>query len=120
METNPKGRIEVGGQGIGAPTKTMIEERAHALAEQDGRDRVRQSDRDQAVAELRGERNERAPEVPPGDEHLVAWDQSPDESGHAAPKVEPEDEANMDEELVEEGLDEADQEKRHAAAEEEE
>ncbi|CAN5328087.1 hypothetical protein BH23VER1_BH23VER1_35760 [soil metagenome] len=120
MNIHPKGRIEAGGEGIGTPSHELIEQRAHDLARQDGRDRVRQSDRDEALAELQGEVERRDPEVPPGDENLTEWNQTPDETGHAAPKVEPEDEANIAQDLVEEGLDEADQDKRHAAAEEEE
>lgn len=56
------------------------------------------------------------PEVAPGTENMVAWDESPESSGHAAPKVPMEDEVAPGEQLVYEGLEEADREQRIAAA----
>jgi hypothetical protein len=54
------------------------------------------------------------PEVVPGTEELVAWDEHPNVDGSAAPKVTPEDENNV-EDLVLGGVDEADREQRIAA-----
>jgi hypothetical protein len=47
---------------------------------------------------------------------LTAWDEPPSATGMAAPKVLPEDEVSITEQLVHEGTDEADRERRVAAA----
>ncbi len=57
-----------------------------------------------------------APELDAQTKQLTEWDVAPEASGHAAPKVEPEDEAAVDEQLVYEGTDEADRERRLASA----
>jgi hypothetical protein len=57
-----------------------------------------------------------APEVSKATENLVAWDDPPDSAGHEAPRVLPEDEASVAEQLVEKGVDAADRERRIAAA----
>ncbi len=56
------------------------------------------------------------PEVVPGTENMIEWDEAPASSGHAAPKVPMEDETAPGERLVYEGLEEADREQRVAAA----
>ena len=57
-----------------------------------------------------------APELSPATKDLIEWDEPPTASGAAAPKVLPEDEVPVGEELVYEGSDEADRERRMAAA----
>jgi len=49
-------------------------------------------------------------------EKLTEWDQPPGSSGGPAPTVQPDDEAGLDEELVNEGVEEADRDQRIAAA----
>ena len=56
------------------------------------------------------------PEVDPLTEELTKWDEPPNATGTEAPKVLPEDEASIAEQLVLEGSDEADREQRMAAA----
>jgi hypothetical protein len=56
-----------------------------------------------------------APELNPETKGLVEWDTPPDATGHAAPKVAPEDETSIAEQLVYEGTDEADRDRRIAA-----
>jgi hypothetical protein len=56
------------------------------------------------------------PELDPRTENLTKWNEPPTASGTAAPKVEPEDEASIAEQLVNEGTDEADRVSRLAAA----
>jgi hypothetical protein len=56
-----------------------------------------------------------APELPPGAENVVAWDDNPVEEGHSVPHLLPEDEAEVDAELTEEGLDEAERDLRKNA-----
>lgn len=57
-----------------------------------------------------------APEVDTGTKELVVWDEAPGSSGSATPTVRPDDEAPIGERLVYEGTDEADRERRMAAA----
>ena len=56
------------------------------------------------------------PELNPQTENLTEWDEAPASSGSAAPRVMPEDETSIAEQLVNEGTDEADRERRLAAA----
>jgi hypothetical protein len=60
--------------------------------------------------------NMTAPELDERTEELTTWDEPPAAAGTAAPKVEPEDEVSISEQLVYEGTDEADRELRIAAA----
>jgi len=55
-------------------------------------------------------------EVPAGLESAVEWDTPVTASGSAAPKVPMEDEDNIAEQLILEGVDEAEREQRMAAA----
>jgi hypothetical protein len=57
----------------------------------------------------------KAPELSDQTEELVAWDEPPDASGHETPTVKPEDEIPPVEQLVEEGMDQAERDRRIAA-----
>jgi hypothetical protein len=57
-----------------------------------------------------------APEVSEQTKELTAWDEPPGASGTEAPRVVPEDEVSIAEQLVYEGTDEAERERRMAAA----
>jgi hypothetical protein len=57
----------------------------------------------------------KAPEIPAKLESLTEWDQPVDAAGDEVPKVLPEDETSAAEELVEEGIEEADRDQRIAA-----
>jgi hypothetical protein len=61
-------------------------------------------------------RTERAPELTPETEELTEWDDPVGASGAAAPKVLVDDEAGESERLVEEGVEEAERDRRMAAA----
>lgn len=56
-----------------------------------------------------------APELPPGAEEVISYDENPVEEGHIVPRLEPEDEALVDAELIEEGLDQAERDLRKNA-----
>jgi hypothetical protein len=56
------------------------------------------------------------PELNDDTRELTTWDEAPASAGGAAPKVLPEDEVSAAEQLVYEGTDEADRERRMAAA----
>lgn len=49
-------------------------------------------------------------------EKLTEWDQPPTRTGGAAPKVQPDDENTVGQQLVNEGVEEADRDQRIAAA----
>jgi hypothetical protein len=57
-----------------------------------------------------------APELSEQTKDLVAWDEPPDATGHEVPAVKPEDETSIAEQLINEGTDEADRDRRIAAA----
>ena len=57
-----------------------------------------------------------APELSEQTEELIAWDEPPEASGHEVPTVRPEDEISPVEQLVEEGMDQAERDRRMAAA----
>ena len=78
METRPSGKIEAQGLGIAAVSDKLLQQRAQDLAEQDGRTEPTDADRANALRDLRSPNANRAPEVPPGDENLTVWNQSPD------------------------------------------
>ncbi len=56
------------------------------------------------------------PELDPQTENLTAWDEAPSAAGTAAPRVVPDDETSVAEQLVNEGTDEAERDRRLAAA----
>ncbi len=118
MEIRPSGKIEAQGKGIGAVSDKLLQQRSRDLAEQDGRTEPTDADRAQALEELTSSSAHPAPEVPPGDENLTTWNESPDVTGHAVPAFLPDDEADVSAELTEEGVEEADQDRRRAAKDE--
>jgi hypothetical protein len=63
-----------------------------------------------------GEPAETAPEVNEETAKLTEWDQPPNATGAAVPKVPPEDESPVTEILTQEGVEEAERERRIAAA----
>src|SRR6478735_7215280 len=82
METRLSGKIEARGLGIAAVSDKLLQQRAQDLAEQDGCTEPTDADRVRALRDLRSPIANRAPEVPPGDENLSVWNQSPDVTGH--------------------------------------
>jgi len=115
----PIGKIANGAEGLGTATPEMVEERARELALADGRTEPNEGDRHAAYRELVPDSTEPiAPELDsPELENVTEWDTAPEEKGMAAPVVRPEDEANIAETLVQEGLEEADHTSRVEAAE---
>ncbi len=95
-----------------------LQRRAQDLAEEDGRTKPTDADRAAALKELTGLTEDLPPEVPPGDESLTTWNESPNIAGHATPTFPPDDEADTDAELTEEGVEEADIDRRRAAKDE--
>jgi hypothetical protein len=108
-----KGKILRGSEGIGTVTSQMIEERARELASSDGRAQPNDLDRSRAREELTGttsgsEKSSTTEE--PGSD----WYTPRGSSGEKAPTVRPEDEENIPEKLIQEGVEEADHGQRTA------
>ena len=92
-------------------TPKMIEERACEIARSDGRQQPNDLDRTRAREELIGPTS--GSEKPPTKEEPGRdWYTPLVSSGEKAPTVRPEDEENIPEKLVQEGIDEADHDQR--------
>ena len=110
-ETHSKGKIVRGTEGLGTVTAQMIEERAHEIARGDGQNRPNDLDRSSAREELTGATS--GLEKPPTREEPGRdWQMPLVSTGEKAPTLRPEDEANIPEELIQEGVEEADHDQR--------
>jgi hypothetical protein len=115
-EARLKGKVLRGTEGLGTVTAQMIEERAREIALSDGRAQPNDLDRSRAREELTGATSgsERpATKEEPGRD----WGMPLVSSGEKAPTVRPEDEENIPEKLVQEGVDEADRDQRSRSGE---
>lgn len=110
------GRIMGHSQGLGTVTVEMVRERARELALMDGRseDELNEADWAQAKLELLGAHTEPQMEqdVNESETAVKTWDPVPGTSGHQTPSYTPGDDANITEMLVEEGVKEAEHDKR--------
>lgn len=115
-------RLKAGEPGLGDPDQSAIEVRAAELARSDGRAFFTDADLQRAAEELGAVSGPPAPpeESEPVMGEITAWDDAPDESGHRVEPAKLEDEQPMAEQLVEEGIEEADHDTRNAAADTEE
>jgi hypothetical protein len=115
MKNKRRGRIEVQGNEISAVSDELLQQRARDLAQEDGRSEPRDADFKKAREELSGFTEDSAPEVPSGDESLTSWSDSAETTGHMVDTSPPDQDVDVGLELVEEGVDEADQDQRRAA-----
>jgi hypothetical protein len=115
MKKKPRGRIEVQGTGVSAVSDELLQQRARDLAREDGRSEPRDADFKKAREELSGFSEDSAPEVPLGDESITSSDESADTLGYKVDTSPPDQDVDVGLELVEEGVDEADQDQRRAA-----
>jgi hypothetical protein len=106
-----EGRFSDHGRGLGTVTEAMVRHRARELAFINGHpNQVLDSDLTQARRELTGE--ERVNPEPTAAEQLTEdqrWEPVPESVGHKAPTVPAPDEQTFAEELVEEGVEDAEQ-----------
>ena len=106
--SHPVGKISVHGNGLGAPSPDTVEKRAREIAliaERDP-DEFTDADWDQARRELGGALPSNAPEETDENSEVVEeWNVVASSAGHRAPRVE--DEENVGEHLVEDGIEEA-------------
>jgi len=116
MKKNPvdKGKIIKNGRGLGTVTREMLTERASELAVINGRtaENVLDSDFEQARSELTGAEGEKPGVVRPRSERVPEeerWGPEPGSQGRQAPTIPVADETTATQELVEEGVDEAEQ-----------
>jgi len=106
----PHGRISDHFQGLGAANDESVVQRAREIAITNGRlpNQFTRDDYVQAKRELIGASPQEQGEL--DTEELTRWDEAPGSSGHSVTKTEPVDEQEIEEELVEEGLNEAEHE----------
>jgi hypothetical protein len=110
-ETHSRGKIIRGTEGLGTVTQQMIEERASEIARSDGRSQPNDLDRSRAREDLTGATLD-SEKPPTREEPGRDWQMPLVSTGQKAPTVRPEDDQNIPEELIQEGIDEADHDQR--------
>jgi hypothetical protein len=118
MNTSPAvpTRLRASSPGLGQGSQIEIEQRAAELAISDGRGTVSDADLVQAAAELAGGgMSIAAPEADAAAEKVTTWDEPPGQSSHRLPSAATEEEESTGEQLVGNGLEEADHDTRAAA-----
>ena len=110
-ETHSRGKILRGTEGLGTVTQQMIEQRAQEIARGDGRNRPNDLDRSSAREELTGV-SSGSEKVPTREEPGRDWEMPLVSTGEKAPTVRPEDDQSIPQELIQEGVEEADHDQR--------
>ena len=110
-DAHSQGKILRGSEGVGTVTPQMLEERAREIARSDGRSQPNDLDRIRAREELIGPTS--ASEKPPTKEEPGRdWQMPLVSTGEKAPTLRSEDDENIPEKLVQEGVEEADHDQR--------
>ena len=110
-ESQQRGKIVRGTEGVGTVTPQMIEERAREIARSDGRREPNDLDRSHAHEELIGATSG-SEKLPVREEPGRDWEMPLVSTGEKAPTARPEDDENIPEKLVREGVEEADHDQR--------
>ena len=110
-EAQPRGKILHGTEGLGTVTAQMVEERAREIARSDGREEPNDLDRTRAREELTGDTSG-SEKLPTREKPGRDWEMPLVSSGEKAPTVRPEDDENIPQKLIQEGVDEADHNQR--------
>jgi hypothetical protein len=105
------GKILCGTEGLGTVTPQMIEQRAREIARTDGRSQSNELDLDRAREEVTGPTSD-SEELPTREEPGRDWQMPLVSTGEKAPTVRPEDDENIPEKLIQEGIEEADHNQR--------
>jgi hypothetical protein len=108
---NSRGKILRGTEGIGTVTPQMVEERSREIARSDGRNRPNDLDRTRAREDLTGTTPD-SEKRPTREEPGRDWQMPLVSTGERAPTVRPEDDQNIPEKLIQEGVEEADHDQR--------
>lgn len=117
MSKHNPGRIQIHGEGIGEISEEDVETRAKEIALMDGRREAKDHDRARAREELLNPGPAPAPEADETEYPVELWSNGSASRGSEGVHSELEDEALMDEQLVEEGVEEADREQRLSSSE---
>ena len=110
-EAHSKGKILRGTEGLGTVTQQMIEKRAGEIARSDGRTQPNDLDRTRAREDLTGITPD-SEKPPRREEPGRDWQMPLVSTGEKTPALRPEDEQNIPEELIREGVEEADHDQR--------
>jgi hypothetical protein len=110
-EAKPTGKILRGTEGVGTVTPQMLEERAREIARTDGRSQPNDLDRTRAREDLAGPASD-SDKLPTTEEPGRDWQMPLVSTGEKAPTVRPEDDENIPEKLIQEGVEEADHDQR--------
>jgi Mg-chelatase subunit ChlI len=112
------GKVILGSTAVGTVDEATVEQRANELAAIEGRSEFNAKDLAEARRQLSAPRDSaKPPEVTaPETETASAWDTAPTVPGERAPTRPLEDEETIGETLVQEGLEEADHERRFSAS----
>jgi hypothetical protein len=105
------GKILCGTEGLGTVTPQMVEQRAREIARSDGRSQSNELDWTRAREELTGPTSD-SEELPTREEPGRDWQMPLVSTGEKAPTVRPEDDENIPEKLIQEGIEEADHNQR--------
>ena len=105
------GKISRRTEGIGTVTPEMIEARAREIARSDGRGQPNDLDRASAHEELTGAKSG-SEKLPTREEPGRDWAMPLVSTGEKAPTVRPEDDENIPEKLIQQGVEEADHDQR--------
>ena len=107
-QPHPHPKIAVHGSGVGAPSPEEVEKRAREIAmiAERNPDEFTDADWEQARQELLGAQSNTAPEETKENAEVVEeWNVVASSQGHRAPRMEEDD--NLGEQLVTDGIDEA-------------
>ncbi len=112
-------RLKAGLPGLGAAAQVDVERRAMELAKIDGREEFTEADVARAARELGGAAppSTAAETSDPALAEITAWDDPVTQSGHRVDPVPLEDETPVAEQLIRDGLEEADHDTRVVAEE---
>ncbi len=118
MSKQNRGRIQIHGEGIGEISERDIETRAREIALMDGRQEAKEHDRIRAREELLNPGPPPAPEADETVEPVELWSKGAASRGRDGVHSELDDETMVAQQLVEEGIEEADRELRLSSSEE--
>jgi hypothetical protein len=110
------GRIEIHGSGIGEISSIDIERRAAEIARMDGRTEPGEQDRFRARDELLHTETPPPPEADESTEPVQSWSKGPASHPQRGVRTNLEDEVSPAEQLINEGLEEADHDQRVSAS----
>lgn len=118
MKDQPFDRIQTSSSGTGEISNEDIERRAKELAQTDGRPVPQEHDFVRAMEDLSRPGPPPPPEADETEAPVGSWSAGPGGQPHKGPTVVPDDEQSAAQRLVEQGVEEADHDRRVAATEE--